>query len=437
MATGAIQMASADTVNVVVDANQFITVSGIWKSDGSSTKNETDSEGNTYRATPMDPNFPGVAEPEYYSMNMTVQDPDMDNRLMQVAVCLFDKNVINTPDDTNCGNGFDNPENYSTSTTDRNYRPPFRIPGANPPPQSDATTGVFAPESLIQMSFIPGLWEQLSNQGETDNSINVVRPNYSGSNPTHHIVGQTTYWDRNQSSNPQFSAARAYDTDAGDGKDGPYEYEIDFHFAPLIAANNSDNWKIRVVAEYADGTLIELIADQQHEMQYAGGFTEYEEAGFPATAAERGVIDYGEVVAGGSAVSEEISTGSYLTNAVSDITLSATRFKLSSDTTLLDFHEGATLGVGNEGKVSLGCRPTSSSDPLEFFAEPPTEGADAKSSFKLLPEVAANSQPTGNADPRDPLTAETHDCTLTAGSDVPTGEYANQVTVGIGKATAD
>lgn len=433
MATGAIQMANADTVNVVVDANQFITIEGIRAADGGASNENTDSDGETYPADQMDPNFPGVAEPKYYSMNMTVQDPDMDNRLMQVAVCLFDKDVINTPDDTNCGNGFDNPENYSTSTTDRNYRPSFRIPGDNPPPQSDATTGVFAPESLIQMSFIPGLFEQVSSAGITDNSINVVRPNYSGSNPTHHIVGQTSKWVDGGSST--FSAALGSDT-ANDGLDGPYEWEIDFHFAPLVAANNSDNWKIRVVAEYADGTLIELIADQQHEMRYAGGFTEYEETGFPDTAAERGVIDYGEVVAGGSAVSEEISTGSYLTNAVSDITLSATRFKLSSDTTLLDFHEGATLGAGNEGKVSLGCRPRSSTDALDFFEEPLNADADAESGFVLLPDVAANSQPIGDADPRDPITAETHDCTLTAGSDVPTGEYANEVTVGISKATA-
>lgn len=429
LATGAVQVANADTVNVVVDASQFITVEGIWRGDGSASNINSDSDGNEYRANPMEPHFPGASELEYYQIRMTVQDQDMDNRLMQVAVCLFDADVISSPDGSNCGNGFNNPENYSTATTNRDYRPSFRIPGENPPPQSDATTGVFSPESLIQMAFIPGLWEGVQNAGETDNSISLVRPNYSGTNPTQHVVGQTSQWQWTSGDGTAYSSAMGSDTDSTDGADGPYEWEIYFHFAPLFVAHNSDKWNIRVVAEYSDGTLVELIADQQHEMKYVGAFTEYSESGFPATASPRGVVEYGEVNAGDVVEVDNISTGSYLTNSVSDISLSATRFQESGD--LLAFSASDTP---EEGNVSVGCRPTSSSEGLDFFANP-TGDADSTSDVVLLSDVAANSQPDEGVDPRDPLTANTHECTLTVGNAVPTGDYSNQVTVGIGKAT--
>ena len=429
LATGAVQVANADNFTVIVDASQFITVEGIRAADGSATTIRTDINGNEYRANRMDPNFPGASAPNYYRLSVVVQDQDMDNRLMQVAVCLFDSDVISSPDETNCGNGFDNPDTYSTATTDRDYRPSFRIPGDNPPTQSDATTGVYAPESLIQMAFIPGLFEQISDSGVTDNSINIVTPKYSGTNPTQHTVGPTTAFGRNAGSNPQFSAAQGTDTKTGNGIDGPYKWEIQFHFAPLFVAHNSDKWNIRVVAEYSDGTLVELIADQEHQMNYVGAFTEYSEEGFPETAAARGVVDYGEVSAGGVAEVEEISTGSYLTNSVSDITLSANRFQQSG--TVVDFSNTSTPAEDN---VSVGCRPTSSTDALSFFTNP-TGGANSTSDFVLLPNVAANSQPAEGVDPRDPLTADTHDCALTAGPAVPTGEYSNQVTVGIGQAS--
>jgi spore coat protein U-like protein len=206
-------------------------------------------------------------------------------------------------------------------------------------------------------------------------------------------------------------------------------YLIGFHFAVLFAAKHGDNWKVRVVATYRDSdgvdSNVELIGTDTFSVRYFGAFTTLNTnppENFPTEDLRDDLtIDYGDVIKGASSTVENISTGSYVTNSSSDVSLSADAF---GD---LAFSGNATPA---SGEVSLGCEPQSSSDSLSFFAN---HASGESSSISLLNSVQANSSPGVGEDARDPLTAEDHKCTFYAGDSATTGTYTNTVTVGIGE----
>lgn len=399
LATGAV--ANADTVKVTKNPSDFIKIVDIKNNDGGSLL-----------AGGMDPYAPG-ASANYQRLEVVVDDPD--NELTQVSACIFDADVITDPDETDCGNGFENPETYNTS-------------GGSAPPRS-AATGAFRPESLIQMSFLPGL---AAGQNDADNSVNVVLPETDSNNPFNHKVTEKVQPFGANVSWVQYG--RNFDDFDNPVAANPKNaYRISFRFAVLFAAKHGDKWKVRVVATYRDSqgvdSNVELIGTDTDSVLYYGAFTELVEADFPTPETKRNAVTvkYGDVIQGGDSTVDNISTGSYLTNAASDISLSANVFSGTNSEGDLVFSGNATPASGQAG---LGCRPISSSDPLEFFTNPV---AGQSSSLVLLSSVRANSNPGVGDDPRDPIDAEKHECTFYAGDSVATGTYTNTVTVGIGE----
>ena len=405
LATGAV--AQADTVNVTKNPSDFIKIVDIKNDDES----ELTYDENNVRS--IDPYAPG-ASANYQRLEVVVDDPD--NELTQVSACIFDADVITDPDETDCGNGFEDPETYSTA--------------GDPAPTRSAATGAFRPESLIQMSFLPGLSE---NQLTADSSVNAVLPETNSNNPFNHKVTQKESYNFSGEASWVRDGRNFDDYDNNTAALPKNAYQISFHFAVLFAAKHGDNWKVRVVATYRDSegvdSNVELIGTDTDSVRYFGAFTELDQADFPTPETKRNAVtvNYGDVIQGGDSTVDNISTGSYLTNAASDISLSADVFSGTNSEGDLDFSGNATPAPGQAG---LGCRPISSTDSLEFFTNPT---AGQTSSLVLLSSVRANSNPGVGDDPRDPIDAEKHECTFYAGDSVATGTYTNTVTVGIGE----
>lgn len=393
LATGAV--ANADTVNVVNDPSKFIKIVGFKAADGGSLS-----------SLGMDPYAPG-GNANYQRLEVVVDDPD--NQLTQVSACIYDADVITNPDETNCGTGFEDPHTYNTV-------------GGSAPSRS-AATGAYRPESLIQMSFLPGL-NGLSN--DSDTSVNAVLPETSSTNPFNHVVTQKKAYI---GGNGSWVNERNFDNFTDVTASPKNAYWIGFHFGVLFAAKHGDNWKVRVVATYRDSegvdSNIELIGTDTDKVRYFGAFTDIKTnppENFPTqTKRDALTVNYGDVIQGESSTVQNIDTGSYITNSSSNIGLSANAF------TGLAFSGNANP---SSGEVSLGCEPQSANDLLAFFANP---ASGQSSSISLLNSVQANSNPGVGQDARDPLTAEAHKCTFIAGDSVAAGSYANTVTVGISK----
>ena len=131
----------------------------------------------------------------------------------------------------------------------------------------------------------------------------------------------------------------------------------------------------------------------------------------------RAAQNYGPINVEGTSTKTAITTGDYLANDSSNITLSATDFSYSDDTLPL----GAS--ADSAGTVKLECVETTTAD-----ANP---AISLSSSNQVLKAAVGASSLTGTAE--DAVAADTHGCTLTYGGGAVYGNqtYSNTVTVGI------
>lgn len=390
LATGAV--ANADTVNVVEDPADYISVVGIVKNNGDPLPTG-------------DKIIPTLAEDivnaDLYKLRLEVKDTNAD--LQQVAVCLYDSKVIT--DLNKCGEGVEDYTNLN----------------ANERPNSSAWSGTAGHESAVTMGFIAKNYAADTSLSDNEAAFGParVRTNY------HYVAKEDPSEAVNSSSLTKIESFGGAENSSGTF------LAMEFAFAPRIMAKSGADWYVRVVATYGDGTMMYLVDDKPYEIEYVSGFS-----GSSGVRGTNGIVDYGDVIEGQSVTRSEINTGSYFANSSSDISLEVDRFKATIDAAAV------TLGLSGDaapaaGEVSLAC---GFGDPTTFFSA-------IASSASIDPDVSKSSQflafglsaqsDTGNVTLNDtvaPIAAQKHSCKFVAGTDLAVGTYDNNVTVGITKA---
>jgi len=384
LATGAV--ANADTVNVTADPGKLINLVGL-KSVGinnAATSSRT-ALGESEELSPIA--LANKNTGAHYTIDLEVLDEQ--DTLKQVAVCLFDSNVLSGSDvATTCGSGFDSPDTVTNT---------FGAQG----------TGVFRPQSALQMAFLPGA--EGSNNAIGDSAQGLT--DHSGS-PSH-LIRSDIY---NPASNATSLITQKDDfKSSAVGTSGDnHVWDLSFRFGLSNFAHNSSFWKVRVVATYDAGTdpdqVVELIDTETYTVGYFGTFD----------TVERQSQAFGNVIDGGSKEITGITTGEYYANFASDISIEASAFEDTSNTAL----PFGTTASPAAGEISMKCVGTTSGTE-QFMAD-----ATAK---KLLDSVPANSSETTASAALARKVADTHDCTVYIGDNVATGAYDNVITVAIGK----
>ena len=209
LATGAIQSANADSVNVIENPEEFILVEQMIEGVVSLSRG-VEIEASTLK--------PSVGESrEKYSIKGKVVKGSSGANLEKVAVCLYDTNALDqsTSLDDLCGYGSE----ASLETL-------------------KAAIGLNRPESALQASFdLPLTGTQLVND--------------QGQNNLHQIYSTSE------------GSLLEDATDFGEVGSG-IDY-VDFAIAVSLsnASTKANSWQVRVVAIYDDATRVELVDTQR------------------------------------------------------------------------------------------------------------------------------------------------------------------------------
>ena len=379
LATGAVQVANADTFTVVDDPASFITIDRIT---GLATPAATDPP-----VLPTEGIMPHIGSgfdsssslSEFNRLPLTVKTKLGEKDLQLVEVCLFDSDVI-TGDAiaTNCGNG------SLAATTNTTLDNTFR--------SEVATTLTANFKSAVPMAIT-----NIETRAESPDA-HVVQ---TAENGTPFIAGTLT------TSLSPLSLS-------GEGAEKELSGHILFRMNQMPLA--ADGWKVRVLATYGtgeDAVSLELVDDDPYTVAYLGALSTGDSA--------RPSVNYGDVVQGGTATVEEINTGRYRANNASDITLNAGLFKGPDDGEMA-LRDPADLA---DGELSLRCKVGATFD--DFFGN----GIGQSLSKTLLSNVPYD-VPVGSTF-SDPVA--THDCELKVGADVAVGSYDNTMTVAIKRTT--
>ena len=226
---------------------------------------------------------------------------------------------------------------------------------------------------------------------------------------------------------------------------------VTFRFDLSHAAKNSAKWKLRAVAvtqpPYSSG---DESSPQWTEatsgtvtVNYYGGITSTRTDTAGTNDSAVGVA-YGPLNVEASKTVETITTGTYLANDTSDITLVGTNFTYDDggggaveDTLYLGESAASSANVQGQTAVAvvdlrcIASTATHSVD-LETSLTDLTDGAMfvETTAKDLLSGVSASNT---NTDPENAIVADTHDCRLTYGGGAKYGNqtYSNDITVGI------
>mgnify|MGYP000302888323 CR=1 FL=1 len=223
---------------------------------------------------------------------------------------------------------------------------------------------------------------------------------------------------------------------------------VTFRFDLSHAATNSTKWYLRAVAvtqppytgagDEASKQWTQAISGPL-TVNYFGGITSTRTDAAGTNDRDVGV-DYGPLTVDASKTVEDITTGTYLANDTSNITLKGSNFDYNSGDDTLTLGESAD----NSGVVDLRCVPseaeratTDTNAALDDVSAGNTAGAMfvETTAKDLLNDVNGSNT---NDDPENATAANTHDCRLTYGGGAKYGnqEYSNTVTVGIYDADA-
>ncbi len=224
------------------------------------------------------------------------------------------------------------------------------------------------------------------------------------------------------------------------------ERTVTFRFDLSHAATNSDKWYLRAVAvtqppytsgDEANPQWAQAISGPV-TVNYFGGITSTrtDTAGTNDTAVG---VAYGPLTVDASKTVEDITTGTYLANDSSNITLVGTNFDYNSGDDTLYLGQSANNSGDVQSQtgvavVDLRCIP-SSVTPTTDLATSLDDLADGA----MFVDVTAKDLITGvnpsnsNTDPENATVADTHDCRLTyaGGAKYGNQEYSNTITVGI------
>lgn len=368
LAAGAV--ANADTVNVVEDPADFMHLKGIFEMNGNTV-------GNAVTAI----NVNGLnSNTNQVRLDLEVLAAKGASPLEQVAICLYDSNVISAASlGTECGSGLSDPKNSGSSKT----------AGQNP-------------HSAIHMVFLA-------------NPTTPATPAIVSGAPAIPGVSQSAY--------EHFVASLQADLWASKGAladtlnlqtiGSNAVWHLEFRLAPRMLAHHTNTWKIRVLATYADQTQVQLLDDTNYEINFFGSMFTYTSVGRN----ERPVVDYGDLMAGESSLQTGIQSGAYNANSIVDVTLSADAFSKGG----VDLAFG-TNGTPGNGQVSLECYATTAGTPV--FLQDST-------AIDLFLNQPANSQPTGDRNAWNQIAAPSHNCELHYGDGADTGTYTNVMTLGV------
>ena len=375
LATGAVQVANADTFTVIDDPASYISIGEITKPWGPVTVDiplGALDEAEALVPVPAD-YVENDGENVFHRLPLEVKRSLGDRDLDHVAVCFYDSLELTAAADvvSHCGDG-----------TEQNPELPLNPWNAAP----------LAITSIANLDGEPaGDPVLVRTAGSSD-------PEYS--DPEYPRLGAST----SLSHRSEFSLRSSFD--GGDvATDSVLKAFISFRLTD--SSFNSAGWKVRVLAKYTgvgvDPVILELESTRSYTVAYLGSLTNSREA-----------VDYRDVLPGGGVTQVGIQTTNYRANNTSDITLTATAFGE------LTFGSSA-LPAADE--VSLACKPNAAATFDNFF----TAG---NLSTVLLSEVQNVRQ--AQLGGLEQIAADLHDCALHVGTGVATGVYTNDMTVGIG-----
>ena len=307
LATGAVQVANADTFTVVDDPESYIFIGPIsqpWGSD-SPTK-DLGPLGDDEEIVPVEGNYQeNSSNSRFHRLPLEVKLQLGEKSLDHVSVCFYDSIELNTPEliNTNCGDGTAaNPELpiYPFGAQ------PFVITGLEDPTAWTAT-----PPALVKTAGTAGshTYPKLGSGEDRDSTFGL----------------EQTFRDLA-------------------GSDDVLSASVSFRLTD--AAFNSAGWKVRVVAKYDDAVL-ELVSERTYTVAY-----------FSSQTSSRPVVNYGDILPGGDKEETEIATVNYRANNTSNITLTAEAFGT------LQFGSSGSPAVG---EVSLACKPNDADTFDNFF----------------------------------------------------------------------
>ena len=370
LATGAVQVANADTFTVIDDPESYISIGQITKPWGpfdSGIPFGALDEAEAIVPVPgdyLETEFTSVFHRLPLEVKRSLGDRDLDH----VAVCFYDSLELTAAADvvTHCGDG-----------TEQNPELPLNPWNA-------------APLAITSIA-------NLDSEPATDP---VLVRTAGSSDPEYPRLGA----DRSAGFLSEFSLSDSFNGETV-ATDSVLVGSISFRLTD--SSFNSAGWKVRVLAKYTgegvDPVILELESTRLYTVAYLGSLTNSREA-----------VDYRDVLPGGGVTQVGIQTTNYRANNTSDITLTATAFGE------LTFGSSA-LPAADE--VSLSCKPNDAETFDNFF----TAG---NLSTMLLSEVQNVRQ--AQLGGLEQITADLHDCSLHVGSGVATGVYTNEMTVGIG-----
>ena len=223
--------------------------------------------------------------------------------------------------------------------------------------------------------------------------------------------------------------------DVADSTGTPEDKErtVTFTFDLSHAANNSDIWYLRAVAITQPPKIGGEALPSAQWAQAVRGFGSGGGAGevlyYGGITSTRTSQDFGPLAVDTPETKSSITTGDYLANDTSDITLVGTAFTYDDANTADDpddsiglSTDGNTANTAGSAEVSLSCEETTDN------SNPALQVTTSIGS--LLSNVTPSSD---NADPEDATTADTHSCTLEYGGGAKFGSqtYTNTMTVGI------
>lgn len=387
MVTGAVPVANAETAIFTEEPANFINIIGINDlNDGDAL-----AEGAELRTTSLlrnPPLYEGTSS-FHYTMKIEIKKQDTFGELDQASICFFDTNRL----------------------ADAAAR--LEVCGMGIDAQGDALdfsgtkTGQSMPQSAMQVGFIPRITPTSSAS-----PIQNIDPDLGteADRPNHEVQPK-------KSSGSRLSAVEltgVFDGVSEGVADGSV-YSLGIRFRPSYMAHNTGGWKIRVLATYLDSetsspVTYELVSEQSWGIAYSSALKTNQRG-------QGGQVDYGEIFGGSQALVKGIDTVTYQANNLVDITLNPSKFEADGSTI-----EFATSGVEND-KVTFECGPDE--DSLVVLS-----AGEAAKIFTALPGVSA----VGH-DARIDRIAPTHDCALSVGSDVPSGDYTNVVTAAVGPST--
>lgn len=390
MVTGAVPVANAETAIFTEEPANFINIIGINDipelssgdalAEGAELLTQSN-EGN--------PPFYDRASGFHYTMEIEIKKQDTFGELDQASICFFDTNRLADAAARLevCGTGID----AQGDALDF----------------SGAKTGQSMPQSAMQVGFIPRITPTSSAS-----PIQNIDPGLGAEagRPNHQVQPK-------KSSGSRLSAVELTGVFDGvsEGVADDSVYSLGIRFRPSYMAHNTGGWKIRVLATYLDSetsspVTYELVSEQSWGIAYSSALKTNQRG-------QDGQVDYGEIFGGAQAVVKGIDTVTYRANNRVDITLNPSVFAAGETTVEL-----GTTGLEAD-KVTFECGPDE--DSLVLLSA--GEGAKI---FTALPGVSA----VGH-DARIDRIAPTHDCALSVGSDVPSGDYTNVVTAAVGPST--